>query len=572
MTILGILLFVGASAAQSKLTVSAQWLAEHLKDKNLVLLHVGDKAEFEAGHIPGAQFIAQRDVSAPQTENGLALQLPAVEKAKETLENFGISDKSLIVVYFGKDWATPTARIYYTLDYLGLGKQTLILDGGMPAWTKAGNQLTKEIKTVTRGKLTLRPDAGKIADADWLKNNLNKPEIAVLDARASNFYDGTDAGGRPRAGHLPGAKNIPFSSLMTEDNKLKDEAALRKLFADAGVEKGDTVISYCHIGQQGSLLYFAAKSLGYNAKLYDGSFEEWSARFDLPVEDPLAGKRKTKISFVSAEWLAQHAGDHDLKIIDARNNVGDYFTAHVPNAVHLADAALRAPRGGFPVQYLDQNITAMILSQAGITKTNRVAIYSDGASVLGATMIAYILERLGHQGEIYLLDGGFAGYKAAQKTAQEYPKAAANARYDVLDNRNVRASLDDVKKAVAGQDIRIVDARPSEQYRGEVNIWIRNGHIPGAISIPWKTLTDAADPHKLKSIEEIRRIVSASGIKESDDIILYCGTSREASLEYVVLKHVLNFPKVRLYEGSWAEYSSFADLKLETGAATTAKN
>lgn len=575
LTAFAILTLASVITAQNKqqMTVSVEWLAQHLNDKNLVLLHVGDKAEFEAGHIAGAQFVTLNDISAPHTESGLVLQLPAVEKAKTTLENFGITDKSRIVVYFGKDWVSPTTRVYFTLDYLGLGDKTAILDGGMPAWTKAGNALTKEVKTAVRGKLTLRPNAGKVVDADWLKNNLTNPSVAVIDARVMNFYDGTLAGGRPRAGHIKGAKNIPFNSLAEEkDNKIKDETTLRKIFLEAGAEPGSTVIAYCHIGQQGSVVYFAAKSLGYDVKLYDGSFEEWSGRFDLPVTDPLADKRKTKISFVTAEWLAANANAHDLRIIDARLNVGDYFTAHVPNAVHLADAVLRAPRGGYPVQYLDQHITSQILSQAGITKTNRVAIYSDGTSVLGATMIAYILERLGHQGEIYLLDGGFAAYKDGKQTlVQEYPKAS-NSRYDTLDNRNIRATLDDIKAAVSTQNAVVVDARPTEQYRGEVNIWMRNGHIPGAVNIPWRTLTDDGNPHKLKSVDEIKKIVAASGIKETDDIILYCGTSREASLEYVVLKHVLGFPKVRLYEGSWAEYAAHADLKLETGAGNTAKN
>lgn len=576
LTIFAIFILANNTFAQNKqLTVSVEWLAEHLNDKNLVLLHVGDRAEFDAGHIAGAQFVTQRDVSAAQTENSLALQLPTdLAKTKETLENFGISDKSKIIVYFGKDWVTPTTRVYFALDYLGLGDKTAILDGGMPAWTAAGKSLTKEIKTPARGQVNLRPQPNKVADADWLRNNLKNPSISVIDARATVFYDGTNAGGRPRAGHIQSAKNIPFSSIADEkSNKFKSAEELRKIFADAGVKPGETVVAYCHIGQQGTAVYFAAKSLGYDAKLYDGSFEEWSARFDLPVTDPLADKRKTKVSFVPVEWLAQHAKDHDLKILDVRNNVGDYFTGHLPNAVHLADAALRAPRGGLPVQYLEQRITSELLSQAGINKTDRVAIYSDGTSVLGATMTAYILERLGHQGAIYVLDGGFSAYKDGQKNlVQEYPKST-NARYDVLDNRAVRATLDDIKKAIGNSGVTIIDARPTEQYRGEVNIWQRNGHIPGAINLPWRTLTEDANAHQLKSLEEIKKIVAGGGIKESDDIILYCGTSREASLEYIVLKHLLGFSKVRLYEGSWNEYSAQADLKVETGApVSTAKN
>ncbi len=99
----------------------------------------------------------------------------------------------------------------------------------------------------------------------------------------------------PRAGHIPSAKNIPFSRLVEEStNKFKNAEALRALFTEAGVKQGDRVATYCHIGQQASLLYFVARYLGYEAHLYDGSFQDWSNRKELPVEKSESEKPAAK--------------------------------------------------------------------------------------------------------------------------------------------------------------------------------------------------------------------------------------------------------------------------------------
>jgi thiosulfate/3-mercaptopyruvate sulfurtransferase len=134
------------------------------------------------------------------------------------------------------------------------------------------------------GHFTPHPNSTLVVDAAWVTANLNRPGVVILDARASKFYSGAEAGAMPRAGHIPKARNIPFSSVVEESNRFKSVAALREIFNAAGVKAGDSLTSYCHIGQQASVLYFAARYLGYDAHLYDGSFEDWSRRPELPVE------------------------------------------------------------------------------------------------------------------------------------------------------------------------------------------------------------------------------------------------------------------------------------------------
>ncbi|HUF03007.1 MAG TPA: rhodanese-like domain-containing protein [Aridibacter sp.] len=545
-------------------TVTSEWLSEHVGHDKLVLIHVGNPQEYGEGHIPGAVLMANRDVSTTPEESPLSLQLPSDGKLKDAFEKAGVSNDSRIILYWGKDWVTPTTRIYFTLDAMGLKNNVSILDGGMPAWIAAGGSLSKGVPQPARGSLSFTTDRSKLAMADWLSSNLENDDVRIIDARDTRFYDGTAVGGHPRGGHLPGAKNIPFNSIVDDNNRFKDEATLRKMFADAGVEPYDTVVTYCHIGQQASLVYFAARKLGYKVKLYDGSFQEWSANRELPLEDPFIDKRTAEVQVVSPEWFAARAADDDLRILDVRLNVYDYFTGHPPNAVHLADAAMRAPRNGYPAQYLEPFFSGRLLMSAGVKNRDKVAVYSDGDGVLGATMMAYILERIGHN-RIYFLDGGFRDFRVSQKAVQEYPAYGQVPSYDTRDNNTIAATTEDVKKSIGKEGIKFIDARPPNVFSGEAKIWIRNGHIPGAVNIPWKTLVEENNPHKFKPLDQLRKVFADKGIKESDDIIVYCGTSREASLEYLVLKHVLKFPKVRLYEGSWAEYSNHKDLPVATG-------
>jgi len=272
------------SEVRQSMVVTTDWLAKHLNDDSLVLLQVGERKDYDAEHIPGAQTIQLSDISTPRGQ-GLILELPSVVQLKATFEKLGVTDKSRVIVYFGKDWVTPTARVFMTLDYLGLGDRTSILDGGLPAWRAEGKPVTAELREPKAGHFTPKPNPTLVVDAMWVKANLNKSGVAILDARAAKFYTGAEAGQMPRAGHIPSAKNIPFSSLVDEStNKFKSVESLRDLFNTAGVKPADSVATYCHIGQQASLLYFVARYLGYEAHLYDGSFQDWSNRSELPVE------------------------------------------------------------------------------------------------------------------------------------------------------------------------------------------------------------------------------------------------------------------------------------------------
>lgn len=285
---------------------------------------------------------------------------------------------------------------------------------------------------------------------------------------------------------------------------------------------------------------------------------------------PLTAAPGTKIQFVSPNWVAANAKDPNLRILDVRTAPLEYIAGHVPNAVNIADTAFRGPNGFLPVQYWDAQQLGSIFSKSGVKNSSRVLVYSDARDVLGATMVAYLLERSGVK-DISVLDGGYAGYKASeQPVVKEYRKYQFT-QFTVQDNPSVRVTLDQVRKLIGKPGIAFVDPRPGDLFRGEKEVWVRNGHIPGAKNIPWPTFTEAdnsqenlKNPHKLKSLGEIRKILADKNIKPADDVIVTCSTGREATLQYIVLKHLLGYPKVRVYEGSWTEYST-SDLPVETG-------
>lgn len=292
---------VAAASPRDILVVSVAWLAQHLKDPDLVLLHVGDKSEYAAAHIPGARLVEMREISVSDRAgagNGLTLELPPADVLREKLAALGISDRSRIVVYFGKDWLSPSTRLIFTLDYAGLGERVSLLDGGQPAWVRDGGTVTAEVPEVRPGTLSPLKTQATVVNAGFLREHGKDKGLTIIDARDATFYDGTKSGGRrpdtPKFGHIPGAVSLPFSDTADDQVRLRSADELQARFAAAGVKPGDTIVAYCHIGQQATAVIFAARTLGIKALLYDGSFEDWTKNPEAPLVNPAAAKAPVK--------------------------------------------------------------------------------------------------------------------------------------------------------------------------------------------------------------------------------------------------------------------------------------
>lgn len=270
---------------QPGLVVTTTWLAQHLDDENLVLLHAHwTRGSYKKAHIPGARFLWLNALAKDTPDRNT--ELPSINEGGKVLKDLGITDRSRVIVYFEGGNMTMSTRMILTLSYLGLGDRVALLDGGFEAWKSEGRPVSKEIPKIKAGTFVPKAHPEFVTDADWVRAHLTDPGVTIIDARARRFYDG--AAGTP-AGHVPHAVSIPFSSVADSTNRMLRPDSLRAVFQRAGVKPGSHLVTYCHVGQQATLVAFAARLIGYDVSVYDGSFEDWAER-ELPVEDP-SGKK-----------------------------------------------------------------------------------------------------------------------------------------------------------------------------------------------------------------------------------------------------------------------------------------
>jgi thiosulfate/3-mercaptopyruvate sulfurtransferase len=269
---------------QQNLLVTPQWLKENLKDPKLVILQVSFlKFEYDKEHIEGARFLWPEWL-APNSPYG-NYNAPDPTVATELLRSYGIDNDSKIVLCHIRNEVPATARMFLTLENLGLRGSVYFLNGGLEAWKKEGFAVTNEPPLVKKGKFKATP-SNLLVDKEYVLKTLNSSDGLVVDARMKNFYDG-DPVGNPRNGHIAGAKNIPFPDLLDADNfnMFKPSAALQEYFTPVVPDTKKELVTYCFIGQTASVVYMAGRILGYNMKLYDGSMQEWSRLEELPMEE-----------------------------------------------------------------------------------------------------------------------------------------------------------------------------------------------------------------------------------------------------------------------------------------------
>lgn len=275
-----------ATSQQSpQMLVSTDWLAAHLKDSNVVVLAIGnDRRSYYSGHVPGSQFLLLRDIA--NMNAGGWFDFPPVDKLKSAFEQAGVGDRTHIVLY-GDSKGLFAARAYFTLDYLGLGNRTSILDGGIEKWEAEHRLLSSDPVMSHPSTLRVTPHPLLIAALSAVIPVVSNKSVPMVDARAPKEFAGAKGGmGANRSGHIPGAVNVFWADNLvgTEIPTLKPIAAIRARYLAAGLRPGAKVIVYCHGGIQASFDYFTLKLAGYHPVLFGGSFAEYVAAFNTPVE------------------------------------------------------------------------------------------------------------------------------------------------------------------------------------------------------------------------------------------------------------------------------------------------
>lgn len=274
-----------------KTLVSTKWLAAHLNDPDLRVIDASwhmpatgrdARAEYEAAHIPGARFF---DVDAiSDGRSALPHMAPPVEMFISRMRAMGVGDGHQVVIYDSSD-VRSAARVWWTFRLMGK-TDVAVLDGGFAKWQAEGRE-TEDMPPILRDRhITVQRQAGLVRDVTQVAAASKLGDHEIIDARAVERFRGEAAEPRPglRSGHIPGSKNLPFGRLLNDDGTMKDEAALRAAFEQAGVDLSKPAITTCGSGVTAAILSLALERIGHrNHSLYDGSWAEWGSFADLNI-------------------------------------------------------------------------------------------------------------------------------------------------------------------------------------------------------------------------------------------------------------------------------------------------